>query len=344
MRGWRKPALAWLALAIYLLPATAFAQATKAGVVTTLEGNVTAARAVAPQPVVLKFKDDVFLQDRVVTGEQSFARLLLGGKAVVSIRERSAVTITEVPGRSTIDIESGKIALSVARERMQPGEVINIKTPNAVAGVRGTAVVAEVIHRSSPGSGVPQPFTRLWVLRGLVEAIHTSPSGAPLSLPVPLKAQESFSADRSTSTKSTFTSGQVATIVQGLQPRRMSDPDDASQRPARLEAVNAALALLRDMDSAGRQRGMLLFGYQPIPTPELAPVQTVTSAPITPLTTVGVVASLISPNTAVITTQTNNPPSQSPPSQSPPRQCSPERRDDRRHLQFELNAARRGRR
>src|SRR5207247_4554742 len=184
----------------------------------------------APQPVVLKFKDDVFLQDRVVTGEQSFARLLLGGKAVVSIGERSAVTITEGPGRSTINVESGKIALSVARERMPPGEVINIKTPNAVAGVRGTAVVAEVIHRSSPGSGVPQPFTRLWVLRGLVEAIHTSPSGAPLSLPVPLKAQESFSADRSTSTKSTFTSGQVATIVQGLQPRRMSDPDRKSTR------------------------------------------------------------------------------------------------------------------
>ena len=40
MRGWRRPALAWLALAVYLLPASAFAQATKAGVVTTLEGNV----------------------------------------------------------------------------------------------------------------------------------------------------------------------------------------------------------------------------------------------------------------------------------------------------------------
>jgi len=265
MIRWRRQGLAWLVLAIYLLPAPALAQSTKAGVVTTLEGNVTAVRAVAPQPVALKFKDDVFLQDRVVTGEQAFARLLLGGKAVISIRERSAVTITEVPGRSTVEIESGKIALSVARDRMLPGEVINIKTPNAVAGVRGTVVVAEVIHRSSPGSGVPQPFTRLWVLRGLVDAIHTSTSGAPLSLPVPLKAQESFSADRLTSTKSTFTSEQVATIVQGLQPQRMSDPDDASQRPARLEAVNAALALLRDMESAGRQRGIMLFGYQPIP-------------------------------------------------------------------------------
>src|SRR2546427_468360 len=139
MERWHGPVLAWLALAAYLLPAPAFAQATKAGTVTTLEGNVTAVRPIVAQPVSLKFKDDVFLQDRVVTGEQSFARLLLGGKAVVSIRERSAVTITEVPGRSTIEIESGKIALSVARDRMLPGEIINIKTPNVVAGVRATA-------------------------------------------------------------------------------------------------------------------------------------------------------------------------------------------------------------
>jgi len=191
----RRAGLAWLVLAIYLLPAPALAQSTRAGVVTTLEGNVTAVRAVTPQPVVLKFRDDVFLQDRVVTGEQSFARLLLGGKAVISIRERSAVTITEVPGRSTVEIESGKIALSVARERMLPGEVINIKTPNAIAGVRGTVVVAQVTYR------LGHPFTNLWVLRGIIDAIHTSVTGAPLSQPVPVGEKESFNADQTTATK-----------------------------------------------------------------------------------------------------------------------------------------------
>src|SRR5207249_5191939 len=48
-----------------------FAAAQKAGVVTALEGNVTATRAAVPQPVVLKFKDDVFVNDRVVTGDRS---------------------------------------------------------------------------------------------------------------------------------------------------------------------------------------------------------------------------------------------------------------------------------
>src|SRR5262245_43397217 len=140
MDGWQRSNLAGFVLAMFLLPAPAFAQTTTAGVVTMLEGTVTAVRPLVQQPVALTFRDDVFRQDRVVTGDQSFARLLLGGKAVISIRERSVVTITEVPGRSTVDIESGKIALSVARDRMVPCEVINIKMPNAVAGVRGTVV------------------------------------------------------------------------------------------------------------------------------------------------------------------------------------------------------------
>ena len=130
-------------------PAVVAAQASKAGVVTTLEGNVTAARAATAQPVALKFKDDVFVNDRVVTGDGSTARMLLGGKAVVTVRERSALTITEVPGKSTIALESGKIAVAVARERMTPGDQIEVRTPNAVAGVRGTVFVVEVLQASA---------------------------------------------------------------------------------------------------------------------------------------------------------------------------------------------------
>ncbi|PYN22740.1 MAG: hypothetical protein DMD99_16030 [Candidatus Rokuibacteriota bacterium] len=275
MGQWLRPVLAWLALAASLLPAPAFAQATKAGNVTTLEGNVTAVRPIVAQPVPLKFKDDVFLQDRVVTGEQSFARLLLGGKAVVSIRERSAVTITEVPGRSTIEIESGKIALSVARDRMLPGEIINIKTPNAVAGVRGTVVVAEVTRRGG------QPFTNLWVIRGIVDAVHTNLQGAPLSPAVTLKAQESLSANPTTSSKGTFTPAQVGAIVQGLQPQRTQEGGSASQSPARLEAVNTAAALLGVLTGteAGQEQVALLTA-PPAPAtttpPDLGPKVNVT--------------------------------------------------------------------
>lgn len=315
MGRWRRRGLARLVLAICLLPTPAFAQSTKVGVITRLEGNVTAFRAVAPQPVVLKFKDDVFLQDRVVTGEQSFARLLLGGKAVINIRERSAVTITEVPGRSTVEIESGKIALTVARDRMRPGEVINLKTPNAIAAVRGTVVVAQVTYRVGPG-GARQPFTNLWVLRGLIDAVHTNTAGAPLSPPVPLRAQESLNADPATATKGSFTLEQVSTIVQGLQPQQTQDPGDASQSPARLEAVTATVALLGDLvdPTTGQLQAALLMGT--IPTPEVTPPQSVTSAPITALTTTaGIVATQTLPSTPVVT------PPPSTPVVTPPQKC-----------------------
>jgi hypothetical protein len=148
--------VAILMMLTFLVPSVARAQAPKAGVVTTLEGNVTARRVALPAPVSLKFKDDIFLQDTVTTGDSSLARMLLGGKAVVTVRERSVLTITEVPGRSTLELESGKFALAVAREKMRPGEEIRIRTPNAVAGVRGTVVITEVNRQGAQiGAGVP---------------------------------------------------------------------------------------------------------------------------------------------------------------------------------------------
>lgn len=154
----RRPAIA-LAVLLHLAPSVAFGQASKAGVVTTLEGNVTVTSASLPQPRPLKFKDDVFVNDRVVTGDRSIARMLLGGKAVVTVRERSALTITEVPGKSTITLDSGKIAVAVAREKVKPGEEIEVRTPNAVAGVRGTVFVAEVTQATASLDASQNAFT-----------------------------------------------------------------------------------------------------------------------------------------------------------------------------------------
>jgi hypothetical protein len=118
----------------------------RAGVVTTLEGKVTVARASSSELSPLKFRDAVFVRDRIATGKDSFARVLLGGRAVVTIREFSAVTITEVPGVATVDVGSGRVAVAVARERMRPGDLVEVRTPNAVAGIRGTVIVAEVFN------------------------------------------------------------------------------------------------------------------------------------------------------------------------------------------------------
>jgi FecR protein len=118
----------------------------RAGVVTTLTGQATVARSVpAPQSLPLHFKDDVFGRDRIATGEQSLVRLLLGGKALVTVRELSTFTITEDAQRAVIDLQNGKIGVAAARQLFKPGERLEIRTSNAVAGIRGTLLIAETL-------------------------------------------------------------------------------------------------------------------------------------------------------------------------------------------------------
>jgi len=167
---------------------SAVAQTAKAaGTVTTLQGTANLQRVSTTdntsQPVTpLKYRESVFARDRITTGDQSLVRILMGGKAVVTVRERSSLTITETAGGdvSTIDITSGKIALAVAKERMQPGQRIDIKTPNAVAGVRGTVVIAEVSQATAAaveqGGGVNTRFT---LLTGIVDVTMLNPNGLP---------------------------------------------------------------------------------------------------------------------------------------------------------------------
>jgi len=160
------------------------------GVVTTLAGDATVARASLSTPRALRFKDDVFLRDRISTAERSIVRVLLGGKALVTVRELSALTITEDTGRSTIDLSSGKIAMGVLRQRMRPGEVIEIRTPNAIAAIRGTVLVVELIAEPGGSAGAPRYTTKVHVLHGLVEVSDPKNPGAP---PAPVGALESWS-------------------------------------------------------------------------------------------------------------------------------------------------------
>ncbi len=149
------------------------------GVVTTLAGTVTVARATLPAPLSLHFKDDVFMRDHIATAEKSVVRVLLGGKALVTVRELSSLTIKEETGRSTVDLTSGKIAMGVVRQRMRPGEVIEIRTPNAIAAIRGTVLVVELIAAPGGSPGQPNYTTKVHVLHGLVEVSDPNNPGAP---------------------------------------------------------------------------------------------------------------------------------------------------------------------
>ena len=166
-----------------LWPTLVLAQQPAAGVVTGLQGQATVARPVIPQPIPLKYRDDVFLRDRINTRENSIVRVLLGGKALVTVRELSILTITEEPNRAIVDIQLGKVAVGVAKKLLRPGESIEIRTPNAVASVRGSYVVTAV----ALVAGIPQTtFTALEVS----VPITVSPRADP-TVTIPLSTNQS---------------------------------------------------------------------------------------------------------------------------------------------------------
>jgi len=230
------------------LPSLASAQATKAGVVTTLEGNVTVSRVtLAPQP--LKFKDDVLVNDKVTTGDQSIARMLLGGKAVVTVRERSTLTITEVPGKATIDLDAGKIALAVAKDKMRPGESIEIRAANVVAGIRGTVVVAEVSSASAQVGGLVGPTGTLWVLQGQIEALLANQSGNP----VLVGALQQFRGGNVTN----ILPGQMVQILQGLSTGKVPITKGGDDQ-AKETGVAAGIALANSFTGVGSGGGNIV--------------------------------------------------------------------------------------
>jgi hypothetical protein len=98
---------------------------------------------------------------------------------VVTLRERAVISLREAPGVSTLELDAGKLALTVSRERVKPGEVVEIKTPDAIARMRGTIVVAEIL---TDPSGNASRFT---VMTGIVEVIPLD-SGTAQPAPIGL--------------------------------------------------------------------------------------------------------------------------------------------------------------
>ena len=231
----RSAAIAALTLA---LPVAAPAQTPKAGVVTTLHGTATVARASAPAPTPLKFRDDVFARDRITTGEQSIVRILLGGKAVVTVRERSDLTITETATTSTLEVGSGKIALAVNKDRMRPGESVDIRTPNAVAAIRGTTVVAEVAPAIG-GAGLTSRFT---LLTGLIDVTPLDPATGRPSGPavgmIPLQTL-SITGAAIIGTPRNITRTEAHAVTSDLKPR-LKDPSKDANREVISDQVDQA--------------------------------------------------------------------------------------------------------
>jgi hypothetical protein len=110
--------------------------------------------------VPLKFKDETFPDDIIKTADQSTVRLLLRAKALLTVQQRSILTLGEEHGNLTVRLETGQVGASVAGQRLQAGEVLQIETSNVQAAFgRGNVIV-----NTSKSAGRVQ--TTVYVLDG----------------------------------------------------------------------------------------------------------------------------------------------------------------------------------
>jgi hypothetical protein len=236
-----------MAAALLCLPAVATAQTEEsAGVVTTVNGDATLIRAVAAaRPVSLQMRDEIFVRDRIHTQPRSLVRVLLGGKALITVRELSVLTVTEDDGRVTVNLQSGKIGVAVVKGRMRPGEVIEIRSPNATAAVRGTVFVVEV---DPIKAGEAITTTRIHLFHGALDvSAHLDPSKPTVRL---AELQSVVVAGNALGSVRPISRDAVATLTADLKPKQMQTKDAPDEFKSPLmareqgRAVQLATALL----------------------------------------------------------------------------------------------------
>ena len=258
-----------VSLAIVAFPGLGIAQE-PVGVVTTLNGRATrTASAPGETAAPLRFKDGVFGADTIRTAERSFVRMLLERKAVLTVRELSVLRITEDATQAAVDLQAGGIAFSVARARLRPGETVLVRTPNAVAAVRGTTIIVE-----TQGA-----VTHFHVLTGALDvAAHASPTAwhrlqAPASLTV------TGSVVGNPRRLDNATRDRLTVDYLSL---RVSEPSAPAEMVAQEQAKAVLLARLIGGDGAGGdQVDMLATADTPV-TQAAAGMQSPTQAPVTP--------------------------------------------------------------
>lgn len=99
----------------------------------------------APRPV----KSRIQLTERIEARDRVFARLLFGGRVMILAREESRLSITEVAGATTIQVERGRVAVTVDRENLHPEDLVEVRTPHAVVTVPSSTLVVEVAEAST---------------------------------------------------------------------------------------------------------------------------------------------------------------------------------------------------
>ncbi len=206
-------------------------------VVSTLSGDVTVARAGGSIP--LKFKDETFPDDIIRTADQSVVRLLLlREKALMTVQQRSVLTLGEEQGTLTVTLKTGQIGLSVADRRLRAGTPLQIETPNVQAALGHGNVVLNTDTISS------RVQTTVYVVDGSVEiSLRSTGTQRSVKIEGPRKLTVVGKALGTARTLSAAESTQLLAELRATSPQHLNAPREIEGvivRHGRAEAAKQA--------------------------------------------------------------------------------------------------------
>jgi len=149
------------------------------GTVLAVDGTAEARAATATTWEPLQFRAAIFPNDTVRTGADSKVKILLRDDSIMTLAERSEMQFTEFlltpqQRRTVVSLALGKLKV-LTTTIFGAGSVTEVRTPNTVAGVRGTTFI--VIF-------TPPDLTQVIGLDGVVTTRNINPA-IPQIEPVP---------------------------------------------------------------------------------------------------------------------------------------------------------------
>jgi hypothetical protein len=124
----------FLALALALAAAPSFAQD---ATLSRIEGPVFVRAEGSAADMRAKGGEELLYGDEVRTGPGGSAHLLIGERGAVLMRENTLLTLQGNPNRTVLRFELGEFLIGL-RRKLEAGQTFKVRTPAAVAAVRGT--------------------------------------------------------------------------------------------------------------------------------------------------------------------------------------------------------------
>jgi hypothetical protein len=202
------------------------------GTVLAVEGVAEVRAVQATEWERLRYRDGIFLNDTVRTAADSKMKVMLRDDSIMTLAEQSEMQFTEFlltdqQRRSTVNLFVGKVRVLTTR-LFGAGSVSEVRTPNAVAGVRGSDEHIQYITQ-------PPQTT---VLCGSGDCYMSNPTqpGQTLTVPVGHLAQQTGPPGLPATTREATTTEQE-TLVEGTQvtehdPQETQTTEEQEQAPS----------------------------------------------------------------------------------------------------------------